>query len=124
MANTEVLPSSFKFNTVETVDVVFSKILVANLFKDETFIAGKTFTDKYNERGGQIYARRLGKTAGQKKDATAAGGLDLQTATETADSLVLIQKKDALSRNEKCYDLVETLRASGKSVDKVAEVIE
>ena len=84
----------------------------------------KTFTDKYNERGGQIYARRLGKTAGQKKDATAAGGLDLQTATETADSLVLIQKKDALSRNEKCYELVETLRASGKSVDKVAEVIE
>ena len=84
----------------------------------------KTFTDKYNERGGQIYARRLGKTAGQKKDATAAGGLDLQEATETADSLVLIQKKDALSRNEKCYELVETLRASGKSVDKVAEVIE
>lgn len=124
MANTEVLPSSFKFNTVETVDVVFSKILVANLFKDETFKSGVTFTDKYNERGGQIYARRLGKTAGQKKDATAAGGLDLQTATETADSLVLIQKKDALSRNEKCYELVETLRASGKSVDKVAEVIE
>ena len=124
MANVEVLPSSFKFNTVETVDVVFSKILVANLFKDETFVAGKTFTDKYNERGGQIYARRLGKTAGQKKDATSAGGLDLQTATETADSLVLIQKKDALSRNEKCYDLVETLRASGKSVDKVAEVVE
>ena len=124
MANVEVLPSSFKFNTVETVDVVFSKILVANLFKDETFVAGKTFTDKYNERGGQIYARRLGKTAGQKKDATTAGGLDLQTATETADSLVLIQKKDALSRNEKCYELVETLRASGKSVDKVAEVIE
>ena len=124
MANVEALPSSFKFNTVETVDVVFSKILVANLFKDETFVAGKTFTDKYNERGGQIYARRLGKTAGQKKDATEAGGLDLQTATETADSLVLIQKKDALSRNEKCYDLVETLRASGKSVDKVAEVVE
>lgn len=124
MANVEALPSSFKFNTVETVDVVFSKILVANLFKDETFVAGKTFTDKYNERGGQIYARRLGKTAGQKKDATSAGGLDLQTATETADSLVLIQKKDALSRNEKCYDLVETLRASGKSVDKVAEVVE
>lgn len=124
MANVEALPSSFKFNTVETVDVVFSKILVANLFKDETFKAGVTFTDKYNERGGQIYARRLGKTAGQKKDATEAGGLDLQTATETADSLVLIQKKDALSRNEKCYDLVETLRASGKSVDKVAEVIE
>lgn len=122
MAYTEVLPSSFRFNTVETVDTVFSKILVANLFKDETFKPGETFSDKYNERGGQIYARRLGKTAATVKDATAVGGMDL-TPTETADSLILIQKKDAISRNEKCYELVETLRASGKSVDKVAEVI-
>ena len=122
-ADSTVLPSSFRFNTVETVDTVFSKILVQNLFKDETFVPGKTFTDKYNERGGQIYARRLGKTAAAVKDATASGGLDLQSATETADSLILIQKKDAISRNEKCYDLVETLRASGKSVDKVAEVV-
>lgn len=123
MAYTETLPSSFKFNTTETVDTVFSKILVANLFKDQTFKAGETFTDKYDEKGGQIYARRLGKTSATKKDATASGGLDL-THTETADSLVLIQKKDAISRSEKCYDFVETLRASGKSVDKVAEVIE
>ena len=123
MAYTETLPSSFKFNTTETVDTVFSKILVANLFKDQTFKAGETFTDKYDEKGGQIYARRLGKTSATKKDATSSGGLDL-THTETADSLVLIQKKDAISRSEKCYDFVETLRASGKSVDKVAEVIE
>ena len=34
------LPSSFKFNNLETVDTVFSKILVANLFKDNTFKAG------------------------------------------------------------------------------------
>ena len=40
MANVETLPSSFRFNTKETVDEVFSKILVANLFKDETFVAG------------------------------------------------------------------------------------
>lgn len=122
MAYTEALPSSFRFNTVETVDTVFSKILVANLFKDETFVAGKTFTDKYNERAGQIYARRLGKTPATVKDATTSGGLDL-VHTETADSLVLIQKKDAISRSEKCYELVETLRASGRSVDKVAEVV-
>lgn len=82
-----------------------------------------TFTDKYNERGGQIYARRLGKQAATVKDATTSGGLDL-VHTETADSLVLIQKKDAISRSEKCYDLVENLRASGKSVDKVSEVVE
>ena len=118
-----LLPQSFKFNNTETVDTVFSKILVANLFKDATFVAGRTFTDKYNERGGQIYARRLGKTAATKKNALASGGLDL-THTETADSLVLIQKVDAISRSEKCYDLVEDLRASGKSVDKVAEVVE
>ena len=122
MAYTEILPSSFKFNAVETVDTVFSKILVNNLFKDETFKPGITFTDKYNERGGQIYARRLGKTAATTKTANTSGGLDL-VHTETADSLVLIQKNDAISRSEKCYDLVETLRASGKSVDKVAEVV-
>ena len=123
MAYTEGLPSSFKFNAIETVDTVFSKILVANLFKDETFQAGRTFTDKYNERGGQIYARRLGKTPATVKTATASEGLDL-VHTETADSLILIQKNDAISRSEKCYELVETLRASGKSVDKVAEVID
>lgn len=123
MAYTESLPSSFKFNATETVDTVFSKILVNNLFKDNTFKPGVTFTNKYNERGGQIYARRLGKTAATVKTATSTGGLDL-THTETADSLILIQKTDAISRSEKCYDLVETLRASGKSVDKVSEVIE
>ena len=122
MAYTEGLPSSFKFNAVETVDTVFSKILVNNLFKDNTFKPGVTFTDKYNERGGQIYARRLGKTAATVKTATSSGGLDL-THTETAYSFILIQKNDAISRSEKCYELVETLRASGRSVDKVAEVI-
>lgn len=121
-ADSTLLPQSFKFNNAETVDTVFSKILVANLFKDSTFVAGKTFTDKYNERGGQIYARRLGKQSATVKNALASGGLDL-VHTETADSLVLIQKKDAISRSEKCYDLVEELRASGKSVDKVAEVV-
>lgn len=121
-SDSTTLPQSFRFNATETVDTIFSKILVANLFKDETFKAGVTFTDKYNERGGQIYARRLGKTAATVKDATQSGGMDL-THTETADSLILIQKKDAISRSEKCYDLVETLRASGKSVDKVAEVV-
>lgn len=40
MAYTETLPNSFRFNTKETVDVIFSKILVANLFKDETFVPG------------------------------------------------------------------------------------
>ncbi len=123
MAYTEVLPSSFRFNSVETVDTVFSKLLVANLFKDQTFKAGLTFTDKYNERGGQIYARRLGKITAKLSDTTAANGLKF-THTNTQDSLVLIQKKDRVSVSEECYDLVENLRASGKSVDKVSEAID
>lgn len=78
MAYTESLPSSFKFNATETVDTVFSKILVNNPFQGQHLQAqGVTFTNKYNERGGQIYARRLGKTAATVKTATSAGGLDL-----------------------------------------------
>lgn len=34
------LPSSFRYNNLETVDSVFSKLLVANLFKDQTFVPG------------------------------------------------------------------------------------
>lgn len=123
MANVETLPSSFRFNNIETVDTVFHKLLVANLFKDQTFKAGVTFTDKYDERAGQIYLRKLGKTAATIKDARSSGGLDMED-TETADRLMLIQKKDAISRSEKCYDFVEKLRASGKSVDKAAQVLE
>ena len=74
-AYTEGLPSSFKYNSVETVDTVFSKVLVKNLFKDNTFKPGITFTNKYNERAGQIYARRLGKTPATVKTATSSGGL-------------------------------------------------
>jgi hypothetical protein len=122
MPYTEALPSSFRFNTKETVDVIFSKILVGNLFKDETFVPGKTFTDKYNERGGPIYARKLGKIEATEKDATVDGGLDL-VHTQTKDNLILIQKKDYISISEKCYDTVSNLRASGQSVEKVAEVV-
>lgn len=118
----EVLPSSFKFNSKETVDTVFSKLLIANLFKDETFKPGVTFTDKYNERAGQIYMRKLGKVEATVKDATSEGGLKF-THTNTADSLVLIQKKDAIAVSEECYELVDSLRASGKSVDKAAEAL-
>jgi hypothetical protein len=120
---TESLPSSFRFQTKETVDTIFSKILIANLFKDQTFIPGKTFTDKYNERGGQIYARKLGKVEATIKDATTSNGLRFNH-TQTADDLVLIQKKDFISISEECYDMVSNLRESGKSVDKVAGVVE
>lgn len=119
----EGLPSGFRYNNKETVDTVFSRIVEKNLFKDVTIVPGKTSTNKFNERGGQIYVRRPGKQAATVKKATDAGGLDL-VETETADSLVLIPKVDVISRSEKCYKFVEELRASGESVDKVAEVVD
>ncbi len=119
----EKLPSSFRFNSKESVDTVFSKLLIANLFKDQTFKAGITFTNKYEERGGQIYIRKLGKVKATQTKTTDANGLKF-THTNTADSLVLLQKLDRISISEECYDIVENLRASGKSVDKVSTVIE
>lgn len=118
----EVLPSSFRFSKKETVDTVFSKLIIAQLFKDETFKPGITFNDEYNERAGQIYMRRLGKVEATVKDATSEGGLKF-THTNTADSLVLIQKKDVIAVSEECYDLVDSLRASGKSVDKASAAL-
>ena len=123
MANREGLPSSFRLNAVETVDTVFSKILIGLLFKDNTFVPGETFTDEYNERAGQIYIRKLGKTTITATTSTNSGALDL-VDSEAADTLVLIQKKDVLSASEKCYEAVNDLRASGKSVDKVKVVVE
>ncbi len=122
MAYTEQITTSFSFNSVETVDEVFSKIIVKNLFKDSTFKEGLTYTNKYNERGGQIYARRLGKIKATLTDTTAADGLKFKH-TNTQDSLVLIQKKDRVSISEECYDIISNLRNSGKSVDKVSEVL-
>ena len=116
------ITNSIRYTGKETADTVFSKVLIKNLFKDSTFKPGVTFSDKYTERAGQILIRKLGKTAAEKKDATALGGLDF-THTQTADTLLTIVQKDALSRSEKIYTLIDELRASGKSVDKVAEVV-
>lgn len=116
------ITNSIRYNGIETADTVFSKVLVKNLFKHSTFQPGVTFTDKYYERAGQIMIRRLGKAKVTKKNATESGGLDF-SHTETSDKLLTIVQKDALSRSEKIYALIDELRASGKSVDKVAEVV-
>lgn len=122
MATTIEITKSFRLNTQETVDTVFSDLLIANLFKDTTFVEGKTFTDRYNEKGGQIYVRRLGKTKVLQTKITDADGMDFQH-TQTADDLVLLVKEDRLSASEKCYNIVQNLRASGKSIDKMDEVL-
>lgn len=122
MATTQQITNSIRLNTKETVDTVFSKLLIANLFKDQTFVEGQTFTDKYNERGGQIYVRRLGKIEATHTKTTDANGLKFKH-TNTMDSLALLQKKDRISISEECYDIVQNLRASGKSMDKMNEVL-
>lgn len=118
----EILPSSFRINSKETVDTVFSKLLIATLFKDQTFKAGITFNDICEERGGQYYFRKLGKVTATQTKTTDANGLKFKH-TNTEDNLILVQKLDRVSISEECYDLVENLRASGKSVDKVEIVI-
>lgn len=122
MATNMQITNSIRLNTKETVDTVFSKLLIANLFKDQTFVEGETYTSKYNERGGQIYVRRLGKIEVTQTKTTEAEGLKFKH-TNTMDSLALLQKKDRISISEECYDIVQNLRASGKSVDKMDEVI-
>jgi|GEM_PF-2777524 len=119
----EQLPSSFRLQQVETADTVFSRLLIANMFKDSIFRPGVTFTNKYNERGGQIYVRRLGKPTVHVSDATAAGGMKF-THAQTADSLIMIPRKDRVHASEEVYEIVETLRSSGQSVDKVNETLE
>ena len=116
------ITTSVKYTGKETADTAFSKVLIKNLFKDSTFKPGETFSDKYTERAGQILIRRLGKQKAEVKDATAEGGLDF-THTQTADKLLTIIQNVSLSRSEKIYTLIDELRASGKSVDKVAEVV-
>lgn len=116
------ITNSIRYNGIETSDMAFSKVLIKNLFKNSTFKPDVTFTNKYYERAGQIMIRKIGKTAVTKKDATTSGGLDF-THTQTSDKLLTIVQKDALSRSEKIYSLIDELRLSGKSVDKVAEVV-
>ena len=66
--------------------------------------------------------RRLGKIEVTQTKTTEAEGLKFKH-TNTMDSLALLQKKDRISISEECYDIVQNLRASGKSVDKMDEVI-
>lgn len=118
-----MLPSSFRLQNKETADTVFSKLLIANLFKDSTFKPGITFTDRYTERAGQIYIRRLGKPVVHVDDVTQAEGMKFKHS-QTADRLVLISRKDRVSVSEEIYEIVESLRSSGRSVDKLNEVVQ
>ncbi len=81
------------------VDDRFSALVEPNLFDNNVFQPGVTFTDKYTlGAAGQIYIHKLGKvavTAGEP-------GQDF-TDTNTADSTIVITLNKAFRRSEKIY---------------------
>jgi len=81
------------------VDDRFSALVEPNLFDNNVFQPGVTFTDKYTlGAAGQIYIHKLGKvtvTAGEP-------GQDF-VDTNTADSLITITLNKAFRRSEKIY---------------------
>ena len=86
-------------STGKFVDDRFSALVEPNLFDNNVFQPGVTFTDKYTlGAAGQIFIHKLGKvtvTAGQP-------GQDFSD-TNTADSIITITLDKAFRRSEKIY---------------------
>lgn len=86
-------------STGKFVDDRFSALIEPNLFDNNVFQPGMTFTDKYTlGAAGQIFIHRLTKvtvTAGQP-------GQDF-TDTNTADQIIQITLDKAFRRSEKIY---------------------
>jgi hypothetical protein len=86
-------------STGKFVDDRFSALVEPNLFDNNVFQPGITFTDKYTlGAAGQIFIHKLGKvtvTVGEP-------GQDFAD-TNTADSLITITLNKAFRRSEKIY---------------------
>jgi hypothetical protein len=81
------------------VDDRFSALVEPNLFDNNVFQPGVTFTDKYTlGAAGQIYIHKLGKVT----VAVSEPGVDF-TDTNTADSTIAITLNKAFRRSEKIY---------------------
>ena len=65
---------------------------------------------------------KTGKTRARPKKADEAGGLDSNNPP-TADKILTIVQNDSITRSEKISTQTDKLRESGKSVDKVAQVV-
>lgn len=103
----------------ETVDTRFSPLLEPNLWHDQIFEAGRTFTAKYQlDAAGQIFVRKLGK-----------GSVDRTTAMDfthdqTEDTLISIELDEKFKVSEAIYEAVEVARTSGTGAQKMEQVAE
>jgi hypothetical protein len=86
-------------STGKFVDDRFSALVEPNLFDNNVFQPGVTFTDKYTlGAAGQIFIHKLGKVT----VTVGAPGEDF-TDTNTADSTIAITLDKAFRRSEKIY---------------------
>lgn len=101
----------------ETVDTKFSPLLEPNLWAEEIFQAGRTFTDKYQtDAMGQLFVRKLGKGT---VDTSAALTF---THNQTADELISIVLDKSFKQSEAIYESVEIARNSGTGMQKMEVV--
>lgn len=105
-----------RFKDTQSVDAIFSSILEKNLFKDATFQNGITFTNKFQERAGQIFVRKLGKPSVTERDPADEGSLDF-AHTLTADTLIPIVVDTEISVSEKIYDGIEDSRLTPRRLE-------
>ena len=97
----------------ESVDAKFSALVEPNLFPDQIFQAGLTFTDKYEtDAMGQLFVRKLGTGT---VDTTSALTF---THEQTEDALVSIVLDKPFKQSEAIYEAVEVARQSGTGVQK------
>lgn len=86
-------------STGKFVDDRFSALVEPNLFDNNVFQPGVTFTDKYTlGAAGQIFIHKLGKVT----VAVGEPGQDF-TSTNTADATIAITLNKAFRRSEKIY---------------------
>lgn len=113
---------AMRYNSVETVDAEFSAILAEINYTADLFEPGVTYSNEIEEKAGQVFVRKLGKSAVNGTDATAAGGLKFESE-ETADSLLPMNKIYTLSASELCPSAIDAARKSGKLAQKKEVVV-
>ena len=112
------LPANVLKRGTESVDAKFSALIEPNLFPDQIFQAGLTFTDKYEvDAMGQLFVRKLGKGS------VDTGSTLTFTHAQTADSLISIVLNKPFKQSEAIYEAVELARTGGTGVQKFETVV-
>jgi hypothetical protein len=97
----------------ETIDTKFSALVEPNLYANDIFRPGITFTDKYQtDAMGQLFVRKLGKGTVDTTDALTF------THNQTADALISIVLDKSFKQSEAIYESVEIARQSGTGLQK------